>query len=93
MEECLEHPWLKDDADIPRAIVGAGFDASDASEDGLDHGVNGGGGGGANGTHEEDRGERAWRYNTHVDSSGVVSIDFKHNMFFGICERSLVAFN
>ncbi|XP_073943567.1 death-associated protein kinase related-like, partial [Choristoneura fumiferana] len=69
VEECLEHPWLKDDADIPRAIVGVGFDASDASEEGLDdgddsrpHGVNGhghngvnGSNGSTNGTHEEDR--------------------------------------
>ncbi|CAK1545105.1 unnamed protein product [Leptosia nina] len=34
VEECLEHPWLKDESDIPRAIVGVGFDAD--SEVGSD---------------------------------------------------------
>ncbi|CAH2086080.1 unnamed protein product [Euphydryas editha] len=43
VEECLEHPWLKDETDIPRAIVGAGFGATDiASDDDTDtHSVNG----------------------------------------------------
>lgn len=46
MEECLEHPWLKDEADMPRAIVGVGFDANEvASDDDSDSddssGVNG----------------------------------------------------
>lgn len=37
VEECLEHPWLKDEADIPHAIVGVGFGATDlASEDDSD---------------------------------------------------------
>lgn len=33
MEECLEHPWLKDEADLPRAIVGVGFDAAEVASD------------------------------------------------------------
>ncbi|RVE43226.1 hypothetical protein evm_012106 [Chilo suppressalis] len=47
VEECLEHPWLKDEADIPRAILGAGYHAADlASDDTADEddalsGVNG----------------------------------------------------
>ncbi|XP_061712676.1 death-associated protein kinase related isoform X1 [Cydia pomonella] len=52
VEECLEHPWLKDDADIPRAIVGLGFDtaASDAdSDETQENGVNGVHGSGVNG--------------------------------------------
>lgn len=37
MDECLEHPWLKDDSDIPAAIVGLGFDTAEAnSEDEVD---------------------------------------------------------
>ncbi|XP_013195989.2 death-associated protein kinase related [Amyelois transitella] len=33
VEECLEHPWLKDESDIPQAIVGLGFDAQDLASD------------------------------------------------------------
>ncbi|CAH2232984.1 jg8300 [Pararge aegeria aegeria] len=33
VEECLEHPWLKDEADIPPAIVGVGFGATDLASD------------------------------------------------------------
>ncbi|XP_038215996.1 serine/threonine-protein kinase 17A [Zerene cesonia] len=33
VEECLEHPWLKDEADIPRVIVGVGFGASELGTD------------------------------------------------------------
>ncbi|XP_072943664.1 serine/threonine-protein kinase 17A isoform X2 [Epargyreus clarus] len=46
--ECLEHPWLKDESDIPSAIVGVGFGATelgsdDDDSDRLSHGVNGNG--------------------------------------------------
>ncbi|KAM3961265.1 LOW QUALITY PROTEIN: death-associated protein kinase related [Aphomia sociella] len=33
VEECLEHPWLKDESDIPTVIVGMGFDAADVGSD------------------------------------------------------------
>ncbi|VVC98397.1 unnamed protein product [Leptidea sinapis] len=33
VEECLEHPWLKDEGDIPRVIVGVGFGAGDLVSD------------------------------------------------------------
>ncbi|XP_053626136.1 serine/threonine-protein kinase 17A [Plodia interpunctella] len=42
VEECLAHPWLKDESDIPLAIVGVGFDAQDlASDEDSDDEVNG----------------------------------------------------
>ncbi|XP_059045237.1 serine/threonine-protein kinase 17B [Achroia grisella] len=33
VEECLEHPWLKDESDIPAVIMGVGFDAADVGSD------------------------------------------------------------
>lgn len=33
MEECLEHPWLKDESDIPRAIVGVAFTEAECASD------------------------------------------------------------
>lgn len=33
VEECLEHPWLKDESEMPRAIVGVGFDAAEFGSD------------------------------------------------------------
>lgn len=33
VDECLEHPWLKDESDIPPAIVGLGFDSAPVSTD------------------------------------------------------------
>lgn len=33
VDECLEHPWLKDEADIPRAIVGVGLETQDLTDD------------------------------------------------------------
>ncbi|XP_034840352.1 serine/threonine-protein kinase 17A [Maniola hyperantus] len=42
VEECLEHPWLKDESDIPTAIVGVGFGATDlASDDDTSDDLNG----------------------------------------------------
>ncbi|XP_047988031.1 death-associated protein kinase related isoform X2 [Leguminivora glycinivorella] len=71
VEECLEHPWLKDDTDIPRAIVGLGFDTAASDSDETENGVNGNGvnghngvngvnghSNGTNGTHDEEK-ERA----------------------------------
>ncbi|XP_050345392.1 serine/threonine-protein kinase 17A isoform X1 [Nymphalis io] len=59
VEECLEHPWLKDETDIPRAIVGVGFGAADVASDddtadthsvnGINGNVNGLNGVGTNG--------------------------------------------
>ncbi|XP_047527648.1 serine/threonine-protein kinase 17A isoform X2 [Vanessa atalanta] len=59
VEECLEHPWLKDETDIPRAIVGVGFGAADLASDddtadthsvnGINGNVNGLNGVGSNG--------------------------------------------
>ncbi|XP_049867486.1 serine/threonine-protein kinase 17A [Pectinophora gossypiella] len=33
VDECLEHPWLKDDSDIPAVIVGAGFQSAELDDD------------------------------------------------------------
>ncbi|KAL0894230.1 hypothetical protein ABMA27_014243 [Loxostege sticticalis] len=33
VEECLEHPWLKDESDIPRAIVGVAFTEAECASD------------------------------------------------------------
>ncbi|GBP56225.1 Death-associated protein kinase related [Eumeta japonica] len=36
VEECLAHPWLKDDVDLPCAIVGLGFDSAAEPADDSD---------------------------------------------------------
>lgn len=33
VDECLEHPWLKDESDIPRTIIGVGFQNTAADSD------------------------------------------------------------
>ncbi|XP_026329821.1 serine/threonine-protein kinase 17A isoform X2 [Hyposmocoma kahamanoa] len=64
VEECLEHPWLKDVTDVPRAIVGAGFDTTEvASDEDTQDTVNGHG--------ESNRHDRnGYDCNGHSDHNG-----------------------